>query len=225
MKAVGREVVRADRRRAPSRRARRSRRRSRTQTAKRREVVEPGQIGLTLIGFHIPPAKDKDIYALQVASIILGAGESSRLKVRLKSDRSEDQAAARARRRHGGARARGPGHDDRARRVPRSGAGRAGRGRDLRRGRASSATQGPDAPTSCARPRTRSSRASCSRSRTRRASPRRSAGRGSSPATRRRSCATSTRSRRSPPPTCKRVVKQYLTPDNATIVVIPPKGR
>jgi zinc protease len=55
------------------------------QTAKRREVVEPGQIGLTLIGFHIPPAKDKDVYALQVASIVLGAGESSRLKVRLKS--------------------------------------------------------------------------------------------------------------------------------------------
>jgi zinc protease len=55
------------------------------QTAKRREVVEPGQIGLTLIGFHIPPAKDKDIYALQVASITLGAGESSRLKIRLKA--------------------------------------------------------------------------------------------------------------------------------------------
>ena len=55
------------------------------QTAKRREVVEPGQIGLTLVGFHIPPAKDKDVYALQVASIILGAGESSRLKQRLKA--------------------------------------------------------------------------------------------------------------------------------------------
>lgn len=55
------------------------------QTAKRREVVEPGQIGLTLVGFHIPPAKDKDVYALQVASIILGAGESSRLKLRLKA--------------------------------------------------------------------------------------------------------------------------------------------
>jgi zinc protease len=55
------------------------------QTKKRREVVEPGQIGLALVGFHLPPAKDKDIYALQVASIILGAGESSRLKIRLKS--------------------------------------------------------------------------------------------------------------------------------------------
>jgi zinc protease len=54
------------------------------QTAKRREVVEPGQIGLTLVGYHVPPAKDKDIYAIQVASIVLGAGESSRLKLRLK---------------------------------------------------------------------------------------------------------------------------------------------
>jgi zinc protease len=55
------------------------------QTAKRREVVEPGQIGLALVGFHVPPARDKDIYALQVASIILGSGESSRLKQRLKA--------------------------------------------------------------------------------------------------------------------------------------------
>lgn len=55
------------------------------QKAKRKEVVEPGQIGLALVGFHIPPAKHPDIYALQVASIILGAGESSRLKLRLKA--------------------------------------------------------------------------------------------------------------------------------------------
>jgi zinc protease len=54
------------------------------QTTKRREVVEPSQIGLTLVGWHIPAAREKDVYALQVASIILGAGESSRLKVRLK---------------------------------------------------------------------------------------------------------------------------------------------
>ena len=55
------------------------------QKAKRKETVEAGQIGLTLVGFHVPPAKDKDVHALQVASIILGAGESSRLKVRLKA--------------------------------------------------------------------------------------------------------------------------------------------
>ena len=55
------------------------------QTKSRREVVEPGQLGLAFVGFHIPAAKQKDIYALQVASLILGAGESSRLKLRLKA--------------------------------------------------------------------------------------------------------------------------------------------
>ncbi|MFT3696138.1 MAG: pitrilysin family protein [Kofleriaceae bacterium] len=55
------------------------------QDKQRREVVAPGQVGLSLVGWHLPTAKDKDIYALQVASIILGAGDSSRLQVRLKS--------------------------------------------------------------------------------------------------------------------------------------------
>lgn len=55
------------------------------QTARRREVVEAGQVGLTLIGWHVPPAKDKDSRALQVAALVLGAGESSRLKARLKT--------------------------------------------------------------------------------------------------------------------------------------------
>ncbi|HET9623547.1 MAG TPA: pitrilysin family protein [Kofleriaceae bacterium] len=55
------------------------------QTARRREVVEAGQIGVTLIGWHIPPAKDKDAWPVQVASLILGAGDSARLKVRLKT--------------------------------------------------------------------------------------------------------------------------------------------
>jgi zinc protease len=55
------------------------------QTSKRREVVEPGQVGLTLIGWHVPEAKHKDIYALQIASVVLGAGDSSRLKRRLKT--------------------------------------------------------------------------------------------------------------------------------------------
>ena len=55
------------------------------QATKRREVVEPGQVGISIVGWHIPGAKDKDVYALQVASIVLGAGDSSRLKVRLKT--------------------------------------------------------------------------------------------------------------------------------------------
>jgi zinc protease len=55
------------------------------QTQQRREVVEPSQIGLSLVGWHIPAARHKDVYALQVASIVLGSGESSRLKIRLKA--------------------------------------------------------------------------------------------------------------------------------------------
>ncbi|HEY1556796.1 MAG TPA: pitrilysin family protein [Kofleriaceae bacterium] len=55
------------------------------QTAKKHEVVEAAQLGMTLVGWHVPSAKDKDVYALQVASIVLGRGEGSRLKVRLKT--------------------------------------------------------------------------------------------------------------------------------------------
>ncbi|HEX2691501.1 MAG TPA: pitrilysin family protein [Kofleriaceae bacterium] len=55
------------------------------ESARRREVAEPGQIGMTLVGWHIPAARNKDIYALQLASVVLGAGDSSRLKLRLKT--------------------------------------------------------------------------------------------------------------------------------------------
>ncbi len=55
------------------------------QTQARKETVEAGQVGLALVGFHVPPAKDKDVFAVQVASIILGSGESARLKIRLKA--------------------------------------------------------------------------------------------------------------------------------------------
>lgn len=55
------------------------------QTVKRREVVDAGPVGLTLIGWHIPAAKDKDIYALQLAVNVLGTGDGSRLKQRLKT--------------------------------------------------------------------------------------------------------------------------------------------
>ncbi len=64
------------------------------QDKKRSETVEPGQIGLTLVGWHIPGAKDKDVYALQVASIILGSGDSSRIKVRLKQPKKGDKPIA-----------------------------------------------------------------------------------------------------------------------------------
>jgi len=65
------------------------------QTTRRREQAEPGPVGMTLIGWHIPPAKNKDSYALQIASIILGASDSSRLKQRLKTvDPKTKQAIA-----------------------------------------------------------------------------------------------------------------------------------
>ncbi|HUS32412.1 MAG TPA: pitrilysin family protein [Kofleriaceae bacterium] len=65
------------------------------QTAQRRETTEVSQVGITVIGWHVPSAKDKDIYAIQVASIILGAGDSSRLKVKLKAtDPKTKQALA-----------------------------------------------------------------------------------------------------------------------------------
>jgi zinc protease len=65
------------------------------QTSTRRETAQPSQIGITAIGWHIPAAKDKDVYAIQVASIILGAGDSSRIKARLKAtDPKTKQALA-----------------------------------------------------------------------------------------------------------------------------------
>ncbi len=54
------------------------------QTEQRREVVEPGQIGLTLIGYKIPEATHVDIYALQILERIFGSGDSSRLRQRIK---------------------------------------------------------------------------------------------------------------------------------------------
>jgi zinc protease len=55
------------------------------QTARRREVVDGGAVGLTLIGWHVPAARSKDLYALQLAVNLLGTGEGSRLKARLKT--------------------------------------------------------------------------------------------------------------------------------------------
>ncbi len=55
------------------------------QTAKRREVAQASQLGLVIAGYKMPPAKHADIYALQIASLIMGNGESSRLRARIKS--------------------------------------------------------------------------------------------------------------------------------------------
>ncbi len=55
------------------------------QTQARREVVEPGRIGIVFAGWKIPEAKATDVYALQLLSIVLGTGESSRLRQRIKA--------------------------------------------------------------------------------------------------------------------------------------------
>ncbi len=49
------------------------------QTAARREVVEPSQVGVIISGYHIPAAKHEDMHALQVLALILSGGESSRM--------------------------------------------------------------------------------------------------------------------------------------------------
>ena len=67
------------------------------QTTMRRQVVEPGQVGIIIAGYKIPAASHPDIYALQILSLILGAGESSRLNMRLvRADKIADQAGTQA---------------------------------------------------------------------------------------------------------------------------------
>jgi zinc protease len=56
------------------------------QTKMRRETVDPSQIGFVIGGYHIPEAKHSDIYALQVLQLILAQGESSRMHRRLVRD-------------------------------------------------------------------------------------------------------------------------------------------
>lgn len=53
------------------------------QTSQRRDVLEPSNLGVVLAGYHIPDAKHPDIQALEIASYLLGVGESSRLHRRL----------------------------------------------------------------------------------------------------------------------------------------------
>ncbi len=54
------------------------------QTEARLVKADPGQIGVIISGFHIPAAKDNDVYGLEIVSLILGGGESSRLMQRIK---------------------------------------------------------------------------------------------------------------------------------------------
>jgi zinc protease len=62
------------------------------QTELRREVTAGGQVGITLIGYKVPEARHRDIYALQVLSLILGGGDSSRLMRRIKEPDAKTKA-------------------------------------------------------------------------------------------------------------------------------------
>ncbi len=53
------------------------------QTEKRRKVVDAKQIGIIIGGYHVPPAKHDDMFALEVLAKVLSDGESSRLHKRL----------------------------------------------------------------------------------------------------------------------------------------------
>ncbi len=65
------------------------------QTTMRREVVQSGHVGIVLAGYHIPGARHADIYPVQIASLLLGAGESSRLHRRaVLKDRTALQTAS-----------------------------------------------------------------------------------------------------------------------------------
>ena len=55
------------------------------QTAARRVTGPTAGVGVVLIGYKVPAANHADTYALQVAQIVLGGGESSRLKRRIQT--------------------------------------------------------------------------------------------------------------------------------------------
>jgi zinc protease len=54
-------------------------------SAQRREITPPSQLGVVLIGYSVPAAANPDWAALQVAAAILGSGEGSRIKQRLRA--------------------------------------------------------------------------------------------------------------------------------------------
>jgi len=49
----------------------------------RKETVGSSQLGLVIGGYHIPPARSDDIFALQVLANVLSGGDSSRLTQRI----------------------------------------------------------------------------------------------------------------------------------------------
>lgn len=58
-------------------------------TSQRRELAAPGQLGVVLIGYAVPPGKSADWAPLQLTAAILGSGEGSRIKQRLRAPGKE----------------------------------------------------------------------------------------------------------------------------------------
>lgn len=54
-------------------------------SVQRREVTAPGQLGVVLLGYAVPAATSPDWPALQLAAAILGSGDGSRIKQRLRA--------------------------------------------------------------------------------------------------------------------------------------------
>lgn len=54
------------------------------QAGSRREVIEPGPVGLALMSWHVPEAKSADFYPLQLAALMLGVGDNARIKQRIR---------------------------------------------------------------------------------------------------------------------------------------------
>jgi zinc protease len=64
--------------------------------ARREETAWPAGIGFVVAGYHIPAATHADIYALQLASLLLSRGETGRLRKRFDADKLVRGASAEA---------------------------------------------------------------------------------------------------------------------------------
>lgn len=58
-------------------------------TSQRRELAAPGQLGVVLVGYAVPAGKSADWAALQITAAILGSGDGSRIKQRLRAPGKE----------------------------------------------------------------------------------------------------------------------------------------
>ncbi len=93
--AVERHYGKLDKRESAAGRAKAEQEPAQTE-AKREEGDWPASVGFVVAGYHIPAAAHEDIYALQLASLLLARAETGRLRKRFDSDKSVRGAAAEA---------------------------------------------------------------------------------------------------------------------------------